>query len=142
MTAPGREGERAQECMASCFQAMAAAKPISPPGHKPCPTTAACPAMGGAGDTECGLCMAAGLHALPHQGWLMARHSPPASPSAPRPHSPGSQQLQHSATGLQMYYRAAPIFIISETRFVRLQCRSSGCPEAQTLTLTPNHLTV
>lgn len=89
MTAPGREGERAQECIASCFQAMAAAKPIGPPGHKPCPTTAARPAMGGAGDTDRRLRTAAALQALPHWGWPMARHSPLASPSAPEPHGPG-----------------------------------------------------
>lgn len=87
MTAPGREGERAQECMASCFQAMAAAKPIGPPGHKPCPTTAARPAMGGAGDTDHRLCTAAGPHTPPHQGWPTACHSPgplhlPLSPTA------------------------------------------------------------
>lgn len=85
MTAPGREGERAQECMASCFQAMAAAKPIGPPGHKSCPTTAARPAMGGAGDTNRRLCTAAGAA---HPATLgLARHSPrplhlPLSPTA------------------------------------------------------------
>lgn len=64
MTAPGWEGERAQECIAACFHTTAAAKrPLVPLSHKPCPTTlssgptvgwptAACSTPGGAGDTN------------------------------------------------------------------------------------------
>ena len=102
MTAPGREGERAQECTAACFQTTAAAKrPSAPPSHEPCPTTlsavptvdwatAARSAAGGAGDTNRRLRAAAALHAPPSWGWPMARRSSLASPSAPEPLGLGS----------------------------------------------------
>ncbi|XP_059694155.1 uncharacterized protein LOC132323214 [Haemorhous mexicanus] len=127
MAAPGREG--AQECMASCFRAMAAAEPIRPPATNAAPpTTAARPVPGGAGDTDRRLGRAAGLHALLQRGW----------PTAPQPWVTAAPA---PTTALQMYCGVAPICITSATTFVCLRRCSSGCPEAQTLILTPNHLT-
>lgn len=81
MTALGREGERALECIDPSFQRTAAAKCSSapPPQAMNCLTTvpttlamgwptAACSATGGAGDTNYRLHAADALHALPRRG--------------------------------------------------------------------------
>lgn len=117
MTAPGWEGQHAQECISACFQTTAAAKRLSAPptpSHEPLPRHAFhCPYHGlahscllhnrEAGDTNCRLCLAAALHGLPCWCWPVARCSPLASPSTPKPLGLRSHsvQLPHTRTGLQ-----------------------------------------